>query len=394
MNLLILFIHAENMQDGFEDLSEVIEHFIPILVENIELLIALFLWTLPAQYLIGFLPQEAPLLYVAQFFNPVIITSVVTGALLISEVANYQTVKALGNIPQIQQLLERPGVQKPIEWFRQAPFTAIVVAAFSPIPFFPLRLLAPLSGYPLPKYIGAVAIGRIPRIFLLALLGVTFHIPLWLLVIIAVVPFIVVTWRLSVGDSSNPVIRTQSAILKKLPVLITLPNIMTASRLLLFLPLYVYGLNIDNTVIALTAILLIGAMDLFDGVIARVLKQETEFGKFFDYASDILCWLVIGFTLAFATALPIGFVYFLLSREIIHISFAAHLAGKGIVTRSSRVATISGSFTVATFIMYLISLPYKEVLLVITIILMLNGSIHYFRMYAGKLNEEKERNYS
>ncbi len=392
--LLIAALLLLGVQEGFEELTEAIDQFIPALADKLELLIALFLWTLPAQYLVGFLPQEAPLLYVAQFFNPWTVTGVVLGALLISEVANYQTVKAIGNIPQIHGLLRRPGVHKPIEWFRKAPFTAISVAAFTPIPFFPLRLLAPLSGYPLPKYIGAVVIGRAPRIYLLALLGLTFQFPIWFLVLIAITPIVIVGWRLSIGDQTNPVLTTQTAIFKKLPVIMTIPNIMTTSRLVIFLPLFVYGLNIGDTTVALLGIILIGVTDLFDGVVARIVHQETEFGKFFDYATDILCWLVIGFSLAFTTDLPVGFVYFLLSREILHISFAAHLSGKGVVTKSSRVATISGALTVATFIMYLLMLPYKEVMLIITILAMLNGSIHYFRIYTLGLKAAKEKKVS
>jgi phosphatidylglycerophosphate synthase/membrane protein YqaA with SNARE-associated domain len=294
------------------------------------------------------LPQEAPLLYPAQFFNPFTITATVLGGLLLAEVANYQTLKAIGSIPQVNKVLRHDKAHKVIMWFNKAPFKTIIVTAFTPIPFFHVRLLAPLSNYPFPKYIGAVAIGRAPRMFLLALLGVTVSFPVWFLIMIAVVPVGVVIWNVVVSEKTNAVVEAQSAILKKLPPLITIPNLMTASRVLIFLPMTVYGLANDNFQLAFYGIILIGLMDLFDGEVARALNQTTEMGKFFDYASDILCWLVVGFALAFTTDLPLGFVYFILVRETLHITFAGYLSGKGILTKSSRIATISGSFTVAT----------------------------------------------
>jgi phosphatidylglycerophosphate synthase/membrane protein DedA with SNARE-associated domain len=381
-------------QESFDELREAIEEFIPALAENMELLVALFLWTLPAQYLVGLLPQEAPLLYVSQFFNPFTVTAVVLSALILSEIANYQTVRAIGGIPQVTALLKRPGVQKPIAWFHRAPFTAISVAALTPIPFFPLRVLAPLSGYPLPKYICAVAVGRAPRIFLLALAGLTFQFPVWLLILIAVVPIVAVAWRLYKKDENNPISSLQSHVFKNVTVLVNVPNTLTASQLLIFLPLFLYGVNTGDVMIAFGAMLCIGIVDLIDGVLARWLNQETEFGKYFDYATDILSWLIVGFALAMTTDLHIGFVYFILAREILHISFAAYLSGKGVTTRSSRVATISGALTVATYCMYLLMLPGREILLTVTIAAMLNGSVYYFWKYAGGFREAVKRRMS
>jgi phosphatidylglycerophosphate synthase/membrane protein DedA with SNARE-associated domain len=389
--LFIVYLSAGGDPE-FEELTRAIDHLIPALGEYTELLIGLFLWTVPAQFLVGFLPQEAPLLYASQFYDPFTITATVLSALLLAELANYHTIKAIGTLPQINRVLQNRNARKIIDWFNKAPFQATVVAAFTPIPFFPIRLLAPLGNYPLPKYIGAVALGRAPRIFILAMLGVSVSFPTWFLILIAIIPLGIIAWKLFVSHKKNSVLEAQTAILKKLPPLITIPNLMTASRVLIFLPMTVYGLSHDYFHLAFYGIILIGLMDLFDGIVARALKQTTEMGKFFDYASDILCWLVVGFVLAFTTDLPIGFVYFLLVREILHITFAGILSGKGITTKSSRVATIAGSFTVATFLMYLLHLPYAEYILAFTILLMINGTVHYFRTYAPVLKDIDKKN--
>jgi phosphatidylglycerophosphate synthase/membrane protein YqaA with SNARE-associated domain len=378
--ILLLFLLFDPNEE-FEELTEAVETLLPNIGENVELLIGLFLWTLPAQFLIGLLPQEAPLLYVSQYFNPVIITGTVMGALLIAEVANYQTVKAVGKIPQVVRVIQYPAVQRPMHWFRKAPFTTTIVAALTPIPFFPIRLLAPLSNYPMQLYIAAVAIGRIPRIFVLAWLGLTLNIPVWFLILLTIIPVILVIWKIFLGEKENPIYDAQRALLKKLPALGTIPNMMSISRVVIFLPLVVYSINVDNITAALLGIIFIGITDLFDGVIARKLNQITELGKFIDYAADIFCWLVIGFSLAHATDLPIGFVYFILTREVLHISLAAYLSGKGIMTRSSRVATISGSLTIITYCMYLLELPYRDIFLVLTILSLIIGTVYYIGVY-------------
>jgi ribonucleoside-triphosphate reductase len=59
-----------------------------------------------------------------------------------------------------------------VRLFRWRPWWTIVFFAFSPIPFYPIRLVAPLAGYPLTGYVSAVVVGRVPRYFLIALGGV------------------------------------------------------------------------------------------------------------------------------------------------------------------------------------------------------------------------------
>jgi uncharacterized membrane protein YdjX (TVP38/TMEM64 family) len=56
-----------------------------------------------------------------------------------------------------------------------------VIVIFSPIPDSTVRVLAPLARYPLPKFLGAVALGRFPRLFLIAGVGGLVPIPTWAL---------------------------------------------------------------------------------------------------------------------------------------------------------------------------------------------------------------------
>ena len=62
------------------------------------------------------------------------------------------------------------------ELFRRYPFGAIVLAGFTPVPFFPVRFLVVITGYPVWKYLLGVLLSRAPRFYLLALFGGFFEI--------------------------------------------------------------------------------------------------------------------------------------------------------------------------------------------------------------------------
>jgi len=55
-----------------------------------------------------------------------------------------------------------------ITFFRLNPFVTIFLAALSPVPFYPIRILSIVSAYSTNKYTLAVLLGRLPRFALLA----------------------------------------------------------------------------------------------------------------------------------------------------------------------------------------------------------------------------------
>jgi membrane protein YqaA with SNARE-associated domain len=65
--------------------------------------------------------------------------------------------------------------------FNRAPFAVIAISGLTPLPFFPFKALAFAAHYPLTPYLAAVAVGRLPRYFLLAWLGAAIHVPFWAL---------------------------------------------------------------------------------------------------------------------------------------------------------------------------------------------------------------------
>jgi len=65
--------------------------------------------------------------------------------------------------------------------FARAPFAVIALSGLTPLPFFPFKALAFTTGYPLERYLVAVAARSVPRYALLAWLGLVVRLPTWLI---------------------------------------------------------------------------------------------------------------------------------------------------------------------------------------------------------------------
>ena len=120
-----------------------------------------------------FLPTafEATLLYYARLYPAWLLALVGTLGASIAESVNYRLVDWAAELPKLARLADRRGVRWSVAAFRRAPFWTTVIVIFSPIPDTAVRVLAPLARYPLPRFLGAVALGRFPRLLLIAGVG-------------------------------------------------------------------------------------------------------------------------------------------------------------------------------------------------------------------------------
>jgi uncharacterized membrane protein YdjX (TVP38/TMEM64 family) len=73
-----------------------------------------------------------------------------------------------------------------LQRYPSASFVALMVARATPLPDAPLKLVAAVGGYPIPRYAIAVFLGALPYYFALALIGKAVRIPSWVLVVAAV----------------------------------------------------------------------------------------------------------------------------------------------------------------------------------------------------------------
>ena len=128
-----------------------------------------------------FLPTafEATLLYYARLYPAWLLALVGTLSASVAEGVNYRLVDWATGFPKLARLAHRPGVRWSVAAFQRAPFWTTAIVILSPIPDSAVRVLAPLARYPLPKFLGAVALGRFPRLLLIAGVGGLVPVPTW-----------------------------------------------------------------------------------------------------------------------------------------------------------------------------------------------------------------------
>ena len=124
---------------------------------------------------------ETTLLYYVRFYPAWLLAVVGTLGASLAEALNYRLVDRAAELPKLAALKDRSAVRWSIGAFLRAPFWMTVIVIFSPIPDSAVRVLAPLGKYPLPTFLAAVALGRFPRLLLIAGFGVLVPIPAWLL---------------------------------------------------------------------------------------------------------------------------------------------------------------------------------------------------------------------
>jgi membrane protein YqaA with SNARE-associated domain len=144
----------------------------------------LYLYSIPSHVYISFLPHEPVLLYYGKSFNIFAAVAAATAGTLIAGFIDYETLTPLLKHKKIKGLYyDKSFYKKAVNFFYKSPFWMLVIAGFSPIPFYPFKFLSIASEYPEKKYLLALLVGRTPRYFLLIWLGYTFKIPNWILIV-------------------------------------------------------------------------------------------------------------------------------------------------------------------------------------------------------------------
>jgi len=147
----------------------------------------LFLYCFPAEFIIATVPHEPVLLYFGKFYSPLTVALISVAGTALTEVLNYTVFKYVADLKVFRKMLESKTVQKTVNLFKKAPFAALWVAGFTPIPFYPFRFLVVIARYPIVKYILAVITSRGPRMYLLALAARVIQFPDYALVILMAV---------------------------------------------------------------------------------------------------------------------------------------------------------------------------------------------------------------
>ena len=144
----------------------------------------LFLYCFPAEFIIATVPHEPVLLYFAKFYSPLTVAAISVAGTVLTEVLNYTVFKYVADLKVFRKMLASRTVQKTVHLFKKAPFAALWVAGFTPIPFYPFRFLVVIARYPLWKYIAAVITSRAPRMYIIALAARAIRFPDYAILII------------------------------------------------------------------------------------------------------------------------------------------------------------------------------------------------------------------
>jgi membrane protein YqaA with SNARE-associated domain len=142
----------------------------------------LFLYSFPAEFLVGLVPHEPVLILYGAHHPAVVVALVAVASTVMAEGLNYSLFGLFYGMPAFRAASERKTVRRLADFFGRWPFAAILIAGFTPIPFFPVRFLVVMTEYPVWKYLLGVFLARAPRFYLLALFGAVFEVPKLVLV--------------------------------------------------------------------------------------------------------------------------------------------------------------------------------------------------------------------
>ncbi len=124
------------------------------------------------------LPQDPAVIYAATLYDPLVVVVLFGLAATSASLIDYITVKKLLDVERLEPIKQTSFYRAAVRGFYWRPWLTIAVFTFTPLPFFPIRILALTSNYPVLRYVSANVAGRVPRYYLLAVGGAFMPIPL------------------------------------------------------------------------------------------------------------------------------------------------------------------------------------------------------------------------
>ncbi|HSG82885.1 MAG TPA: VTT domain-containing protein [Gemmatimonadota bacterium] len=148
----------------------------------------LFFYSIPANTAISVFPHEPVLILYGKFANLWMTAVAATGGTIVAGWLDHRVFVPVLNHSKLIGYKDSRFYKKMTDMFMKYPFVTLLITGFTPIPFWPFKLLVFSIHYPLWKYVTALVVARFPRYLFLAWAGSMFDIPNW--VLIGVVIFI------------------------------------------------------------------------------------------------------------------------------------------------------------------------------------------------------------
>lgn len=122
-------------------------------------------------------PLAPATLLTVKFAPPWAVALAAALAAAIAAIVDHIVVRRAFSLKRLAEVRQTQIFQRAEGWAKVAPFLTTTSFAALPLPFLIVRVLLPLSGYPMGKYVAAVAMGRFARIFVIATVGSALDIP-------------------------------------------------------------------------------------------------------------------------------------------------------------------------------------------------------------------------
>jgi len=119
---------------------------------------------LPAAY-------EPVLMAAGRVYPPLLVALVGIAGTLYVEFLNYHLYRAAVTHPRFDLARRSALVSSTVALFERSPFFCVWLCAWSPLPYWTVRFLAPMTRYPVAPYLVATFLGRMPRLFFFAAIG-------------------------------------------------------------------------------------------------------------------------------------------------------------------------------------------------------------------------------
>lgn len=170
------------------------------------------------------------------------------------------------------------------------------------------------------------------------------------------------------------------------------PNLLSLFRMLLAFPI-IYFLQIEKNFISLLLIFVAIITDYFDGYVARLNKNNTEFGKIIDPLADKICVITLIIFLFITGKINIFYFLIVAFRDIIILLGGLHIKiKKGFTITSNwpgKVTVFFTAFYIFLVILNLDELKYFTKIIYYTNILYLFYSFfNYVKNYFTVLKEK------
>ena len=120
---------------------------------------------------------EPVVMLLGRIYPPLLVASVVTVAGLHAEFLSYHLYGRALRHRALRRVRHSRLLARMERWFERAPFWTVWFLSWAPLPYWGVRILAAATGYSLARYLSATLLGRFPKFWLFAALGLQWEVP-------------------------------------------------------------------------------------------------------------------------------------------------------------------------------------------------------------------------